>query len=1000
MRRALVRVFRACLISAALLSVRAFGAEARFELPTLETEIFLTGALFNESPSPEGPTLVMEVNQYGDRWERVWGVARSYNIGIHNGLVASAAVTDTTINLKLVVKIERDAWVKGGRAVYDINLQRAKDGKLEGQFTGTFKGQSVQGRAFGLVKPPAKLAAGYVPVQPGEHPRILFRKHELPKLREKAQTELGKPALAAMGSTEGRGDAIGLGVKWQITGEKRFADLAQQSTARHMADTSVPAFAPGRQWGPRIEQIAVAYDLCCDAWPADFSRKVESYLRFVGYQVFYDKKKLGESINWNVGSNYAGPIFAGAGFAGLALWGEKGPEPLKPEPPGAVEVVPPARDYQPPKGVPIAKLVLGRGAGKWMVADPFPFGMSNDPMVSLGGMEELRPEPGTEITVDGQTARFAPMDAKHVAENGCIALRTGLKQGRALTLFAYTVYDVAEPRTVKLNAFATSSGRVQVALNGVRLAHDQVVKLEKGLYPMLLVLRLGTDWATVNAWFDEAAAEDVQRSAGAAAARRAEYEEMLKDWEFDRREWQRLGGADVNYLRLFDMGRRMMYLFCREACGTGGYQTESGHYFNDGIDGPGRYASAFLNMFGRNVSSFGDISHYIPRLIFARVYFPDGKSHGLNISSSIGPNGARCADMFPIIPDEWKAAVLWHWNRGEGGGVAQPDLAKIAQDAPVQAFLHYPLQMKPRPPGEAMPLTWEAPTFGYYGFRNAWKDQNDIVFQVFAKAKGPGGWGGPDAGTFRLMGLGHAWAVGNTGREVRRWLENVVVLTEDADLTESSLGRVTHLRSGADGSGAVSIDLTDLGYKKSADKDKPLGPSYETYGGIRHPPTVKPVVSSLRAVAVDYSGRSGAPCLLALVDRIEGGKSKEWMWQVPNLDAVKTAGNTFTITAGNASLRGTFVSPAPVSLVASRDGRKTTKSAGHMAGKEITLNLSAVTAQGEADPNDGRFFLVATLQRGEPPPVKATGQGLDARVRVGKCQVRFDGGKLLIEDAP
>jgi len=972
--------------------------QLKTELPTLEMELGLTGAVWTEAPNPDGPTLLLDLAQYGERWERVWGIARNYNVAIHSGRVVSAAISDTQVTVRLTMKIEPDAWVPGGRGSYEVALERGPDGGLQGTFRGTYRSQAVQGRAFGRVKPPVKLLADYVPVQPGEHPRVLFRKEEVPRLRERAKTELGRAALALMGSAQGCGDAIGMGVQYHVTGDKKWAEMARESTAKHMADQSVPAFARGRQWGPRLEQVAVAYDLCYDAWPVEFRRQVEGYLRFVCYQAFHDQTKLGQSINWNVGSNYAGPIFAGAGFAGMALWGEKGPEPAKPGLPSAVPAIPAAEGYKPSRDVPVVKLAtaMSKSPTEWLIAGPLQAGWSLDPMVSLGGLESLRAEPGTKITVDEQEVAFALLDPKHVNEREGvktgISLEAGLKPGRVITLLAYTVLDVPEARQLKVRAPFSRSGRVQVVLNGVRVAHEQVIRVEKGLCPMLVALRLAAKWRSLEPWFEEATREDIERSEAAAASAKAEYDEALKDWEFDRREWQRLGEADVNFLRLFEMGRRMMYLFCREACGTGGYQTESGHYFNDAIDGPGRYASAYRTMFGRDVSSFEDIGAYLPRLIFARVYRADGKSDALNISSSVTPNGARCADLYPVVPDRLKPVVLWHWNRDTGGSAEKPDLAKIAAAAPVQAFLHYPLDGKPQPPEGIMPLTWEAPTFGYYGFRNTWRGDDDIVFQVFAKQHGPGGWGGADAGTFRLWGLGHPWAVGNTGREVRRWLESVVLLPEDKDLTESGLGRVIHVERGKDGSGAVSVDLTDLFYNHARKE----GPWVEIYGGVRHEPKGKPAATALRAVAVDCSGACGAPCLLAIVDKIDGGKSKEWYWHVPNVNAVTTDDKGFTITQGDVTLRATFLAPAKVEVQATREGRKTTKSAGHVAGSTIVLNLSAVIAQG-TQPTDGHFFVVATLQKGPAPQVKVSGAGLDARAAVGKRLVRFDGERLLME---
>jgi hypothetical protein len=482
--------------------------------------------------------------------------------------------------------------------------------------------------------------------------------------------------------------------------------------------------------------------------------------------------------------------------------------------------------------------------------------------------------------------------------------------------------------------------------------------------------------------FETATDADVERTkARGGREALADYEEQLKDWAFDVAEWKRLGGADVNFLRTFEQGRRMMYLFCREACGTGGYLAESGHYFNDGIDGPDRY-----------VTSFFDIEAYIPRIIFSTVYFANGSSRHLGINSSAGANGARIAALFPVIPDRLKPVVLWHWNRETGGSVERPDPARIAKENPVYSLLYYPLDMKPEEPKTAMPLAWEVPSWGYYAFRNGWEGGEDILFEFLGRTKGNHGWGGPDGGAFRLQGLGHVWASGNTGREVRRWVESVVNLTENPELPFGSRGRIVHSRAEKDGSGAVSYDYTASCYAR----DQKDAPWEERYGGIIHPGTAEPICRALRAVAIDFSGMSGAKALFAMVDRIEGGKEKEWLWQVPDLNACKADEKGFTITNGDASLRVTFIAPARPKVEVVKEARQTTKSAGHGAGSAISIDIRAVIAQSMDDPSDGRFFVVATLQRGAAPSARAEGSGLDARVTVGRSLVRFDGEKIII----
>ena len=101
------------------------------------------------------------------------------------------------------------------------------------------------------------MVPGFVPPTPGEHPRLLFRKSDLPALKKKAETPDGKAIIAHLKVTLGGGEAMptvfsteppvntggksveypagaftishaaGFGMLYQLTGEKKYADLAK-----------------------------------------------------------------------------------------------------------------------------------------------------------------------------------------------------------------------------------------------------------------------------------------------------------------------------------------------------------------------------------------------------------------------------------------------------------------------------------------------------------------------------------------------------------------------------------------------------------------------------------------------------------------------------------------------------------------------------------------------------------------------------------------------------
>jgi hypothetical protein len=756
----------------------AGGARAA-EVPNLEIELRLICALGagGTATNGSGEALLMDLTRTGDRWERVWAIrSGGRQLKPLAGRVVEANVTRERVALKVTMD-------EGGVASVQVEVQRGADGRLTGTYSATTRPRkegepaaNIAGIADGWVKParPA-LPAGFAPAQPGEHPRILFRKSELPALREKLKTPLGQALFQRMGGTQ-EVDAVGAALQYQLTGETKYAELAQALTRRVMAGEGGGSMRTA--YGRLPGKVALAYDLCYDVWTPEFRREIEAHL-LDGIQKRF---RMGGDINWHAASNWGEKMYAGAGFVGLALWGEKG-------------------------------------------ADP-----------------------------------------------------------------------------------------------------DQ-------------------------------------------------------------------------FQRLYEWSRYAMYWTNREGAGTGGYRGESAHYGLSASHMSIEYAAYHRRMFGTDVSAWPDITHVVPRMIFAN-YYPEPATNApvaLHINGLSSINTEFFVSAYPIAPAAWQPVVLWAWNRHLG--VTGPaELAAELQKPkggkadlagnPSWFFINYPLDVTPQPPAVRMPLTWEAPDFGYYGFRSGWAGRGEFVLQTLARSHPVGGWSGPNAGTFVLFGLGHQWNSSSTHREITPWEENRVILPDDK-LNDYGLGRVTHHEALPDGSGSVSIDLDDV-------YCAPSRGLYSMYGNVRLPwERAASGVTGRRAIAVDYSGKSGAPCLFVLVDRIRGGQSKVWTWHLgenaPTTNAT-VVGNTFTIAKGQATLRGTFIAPGKAAIAALT---KETTAPGNR--ETVTKKVPLIQATGGDD-----FFFVATVQDAKtaPPEIKTEGTGLDARVRVGARTIRFDGERIHIAGQP
>jgi hypothetical protein len=775
-------------------------------------------------------------------------------------------------------------------------------------------------------------------------------------------------------------------------------------------------------WGPVWEQAGVTYDLCYDAWPPEFRTRVETFIILWTYRILYQHSMFNMQAMYDYGNYEAGWFYYGAALSCLALWGEKGAEPPKPFPPDPIEAIPPADGYTPGRDVPVVPLEPGRSPAKWLAAGPFDMLYEGDPLAEVGGLAACRPETGTAFTIAGVRRAFEPLDPQRVPPTGGVILNIGkslslghvkrqpgpeIKKDGPLTMVVYSVLDNAEPRSVKVHAPFTRWGDTQMALAGHILAHGQVVKLDKGLYPMTIVFRIRPRWDWMDPKLLPATEADAAASATLLTDLKTQYEAALRNWERDTAEWRRTGGASQEFQKAYELTRFVLFTHYREGMGDGGMQPSTfGSCASVGLL-PATYAAAHRRAFGVDVSPCPDITHYVPRRLMAYAFPPAGAPVAQDINGPSETDSALFACNFPIVPDAWKPAILWAWQR-QAGVTGPGDATKLlvgpVASAVHRAFLDYPLDpasgrthIEPKPPKGILPLAWEAPDYGYYAFRNGWDGQDDFVAQIYGRTMMGHGYVLPNAGTFTLMGLGHTWIEALPGLRLhnQRSFNNVVLLPED-DTNEDALGRVAHAETRADGSGIVTFDLGDLYAAPRRDAKGGAAPLYEKYGRFRRDSAfADSAIAGVRSFAVDYSGKSGAPCLFAVADAIAGGKAKVWKAVISSNDLAraKVNGNTVTIAkADGANLRLTFLSPPGAQI--KPEFRSITFKMTYDRGS-AQMPSPGIYVQG-ADPSDGRFLAIGTIQRGEPPALKAEGEGLGAKARIGGRTVGFDGTKWIL----
>ena len=278
----------------------------------------------------------LQIGLDGEKWDaRCWGNAYWFNRGEHRGQVTIAAGKPAKLSVKLAVAA--DPLIPGGQADYAIELNRSGD-DFSGTYNGTFLGAAVRGQVTGRVAPdPVRTVPGFGSVETNEHPRLIFRRRDLPLLRKRMQTPEGKAIVEMMLSRspvrqlEQVGDrraswlAASYGVVWQLTGDRVAADKAREILVAEVFRKPMPTDRHDVHLAPRLLGLALAYDLCYDAWDAEFVALAGNYLHDVMMELYGGTNEAVpiEMINPHPWTYRNAMRMGSIGCAAIALLGEK-----------------------------------------------------------------------------------------------------------------------------------------------------------------------------------------------------------------------------------------------------------------------------------------------------------------------------------------------------------------------------------------------------------------------------------------------------------------------------------------------------------------------------------------------------------------------------------------------------------------------------------------------------------------------------------------------------
>ena len=126
-----------------------------------------------------------------------------------------------------------------------------------------------------------------------------------------------------------------------------------------------------------------------------------------------------------------------------------------------------------------------------------------------------------------------------------------------------------------------------------------------------------------------------------------------------------------------------------------------------------------------------------------RASFPERGGYPHNIWARDGISGGGYFGIgFGVATNDQKAAMLWFYR--QSGLRAWDAKGRFGLDAPsgyphhcVLAFVNWPVDVLERNPGAALPNAIHDDRWGFYAWRNRWRDKDDVIISVLpAAAKG------------------------------------------------------------------------------------------------------------------------------------------------------------------------------------------------------------------------------------------------------------------------
>ncbi|MFW5859415.1 MAG: hypothetical protein ACOCYP_05270 [Planctomycetota bacterium] len=273
--------------------------------------------------------------------------ARTYNTGDHVVRVVEQGRDGAFVTATIDLRIEEDPWHPGLTAQIAFCFDPLGGiGTFQAvtEFPGKEARHATAGRLSVAPTGPWPVPiAGHRPLAPDEHPRLVVRRDDLPELRQKATTPLGRRAVDALVGFGQKGGGIGgiaakratwpaaaLGFAYLLTGDEAHAHAAARQIETVVFDPAAAGYRAQMvqdiHYAPFVLGLALAYDACHPVWDAqlrarcvtEIARRCRELQRGI-----VDGRRM-RGMNTAVWSNHNAIRVSCMGIGALAILGAEG----------------------------------------------------------------------------------------------------------------------------------------------------------------------------------------------------------------------------------------------------------------------------------------------------------------------------------------------------------------------------------------------------------------------------------------------------------------------------------------------------------------------------------------------------------------------------------------------------------------------------------------------------------------------------------------------------